>query len=54
MLIEGMGKLHLEISVEKLRGKEPKRLEISSKQPKIVFLWGIHHTDRKCMKPLNQ
>ncbi|MCE8164005.1 MAG: elongation factor G [Candidatus Moeniiplasma glomeromycotorum] len=37
MLIEGMGKLHLEISIEKLRGKEPKRLEIFSKQPKIIY-----------------
>ena len=37
ILIEGMGKLHLEISIEKLRGKEPNRLEISSKQPKIVY-----------------
>lgn len=37
MLIEGMGKLHLEVSIEKLRGKAPNRLEITSKQPKIVY-----------------
>jgi translation elongation factor EF-G len=37
MLIEGMGKLHLEVSIEKLRGKAPNRLEIASKQPKIFY-----------------
>ncbi|MCE8162677.1 MAG: elongation factor G [Candidatus Moeniiplasma glomeromycotorum] len=37
MLIEGMGKLHLEVSVEKLRGKEPNRLKIATKLPKIVY-----------------
>ncbi|KLL01652.1 MAG: translation elongation factor G [Mycoplasmataceae bacterium RC_NB112A] len=37
LLMEGMGKLHLEVAIEKLRGKEPNRIEISSKQPKIIY-----------------